>query len=1737
PAVDILSASITYEDSATVVFKKSSSSDVKDYLIIALEYKNGILENTDINNYTLTGNDTFSVTVETPKTDSSSYCFGVIAVDSCGQNFSKNDEIHCPSFLTGFERNLSNRLTWTNYSGFNVDSFIVEINDNGVWKTESAFNRIQRSVNYNNLGCNVPIEYRLKIKEQGSGATVYSNDVILTPFDSIKPQNPIVNYTTIVNDTLVEINWDKSVSNDVYKYRIDFSTNQVAFFRLDSFVNNASNNFTFKHTWPTKFDTLSYRIFAIDSCSESNISVNNKLQTAVQLSGEGANQENNLRWNGYKGFDVKAYEVETYNKTNNQWDKLTTLNANSRSYIHENLYCFDTITYRIKALDNNSNFISYSDTIKLKPFDTISPIPPVIKHISAVGIDSIEIAWNRSTSSDANKYVLFRKSATTSYLPLDTLLNEFTYLDEVSTDSTWIYALIAIDSCTENSSYYKSNPASNIVLTNSQFGCESKIQLNWNAYYGFDAGLQKYELNRSIDGKPFVKIADLTNTTLQYVDNVSQHHKYIYTIKAIENGGLNEAFSQPHNADIYTTAVPRLLTASIVESKTVNGEIEIIWEKQEGQRQVEYSRLYYKQNASANFTLLKDKIPLSDSAFTHTGLNTKIQTHQYFIVNVDSCSAISDTLSIHKTIDMDFGYGQLVHNLSWTPYEGFNVERYILQQFIGGAFTDIDTVDGNSDKFNRFPAPCNTPIIYRIAAEDIDGYQAYSDTTIGTAIDLTSPDAPVIRNLTVLNDTSVAIDFRGVDSLDTYGYAIQKSKNGGPFLTETILLFSGQKQLSNYLDTLKLDGNTFAFKVTALDSCLNATSSNVWKPIALNGKPGNFENHLSWHQFVGYPVDSYIVEYQVGNFWAIAGSTQAGDTTFTHTQVNCNRALTYRIRADQNGGAFATISNSINLTPFDTIAPSKPLFYSASAINDSILNLNWQYDSNSDIKYYTVEKFENGNWTFKDSVIQSANYFDTVLNATDSIYTYRINAIDSCNNTHISPYSDTITNFIFTYKLDTCDPTSYLKWTKPEGLLDSIDRYYISRSVDGKPFRIIDTVNAPTLSFADTNVTRGASYSYRIVAAYSKISQNSQTDTQVFVQNVRPFSIAPKLAYTTVTKTGDVGGEIKLVWNKITKAQDSFIIGYRVFGADTIKANYNLIAELNSRNDTSLIHSTANLTKYNYYRVAAINTCKANGDSSLLTAPVQLDVENLNLSSNLSWSEYFGFNAVEYRIYSSVGGAPFSQIGTVPSNVFTFKDSTVGCGESINFKVAAVSKFGYLAESDEENVIGFDTTLPAPTTLEYVTVNGTDLELNWNKSKSNDAKFYTITKKRFNDNIWDTLVDNVAGLSYSTNSIAIPVNNPWQFRVYVTDSCGNSQPTPSPEHHMVAIEALKQGPNTQVQWMNYKGWPVDEFKVYRDGSLLATMPVNKPRFDSLFSYIDTTIGCDSTIYDYTVEAVSNTLGYTSKSNNDTTWGIDRSTPALVSLISASVLPDNSGVRLNWTKSGINDVKYYQVLRKTKNDDEYSIVKRVNKKNDFTIDTVDMSNFTNYCYKIAVEDDCSNQGVFSNEGCPMVLKGGNLVRANSIKWNAYTTWADSIDYYEIYRGYDSVNLYYLKQLDTRIRTYVDTNLNDSFFKYCYRIKAVEKQGVNNSISWSNMFCTTQEPTFYISTAFTPELSEGTNDFFGPKGSFIPDVYTMKIFNRWGQKVYNGTGQKAYHEWNGIYDNGKEGQQEVYNYFST
>ena len=58
--------------------------------------------------------------------------------------------------------------------------------------------------------------------------------------------------------------------------------------------------------------------------------------------------------------------------------------------------CNVTQSYKVSAYDSVAQYLSYSDTVQLTPYDTVKPPAPVIDYATVLNTNQIELFWNRS---------------------------------------------------------------------------------------------------------------------------------------------------------------------------------------------------------------------------------------------------------------------------------------------------------------------------------------------------------------------------------------------------------------------------------------------------------------------------------------------------------------------------------------------------------------------------------------------------------------------------------------------------------------------------------------------------------------------------------------------------------------------------------------------------------------------------------------------------------------------------------------------------------------------------------------------------------------------------------------------------------------------------------------------------------------------------------------------------------------------------------------------------------------------------------------------------------------------------------------------------------------------------------------------------------------------------------------------------------------------------------------------
>ena len=203
----------------------------------------------------------------------------------------------------------------------------------------------------------------------------------------------------------------------------------------------------------------------------------------------------------------------------------------------------------IKAEDDNYNKSTITDVITLRRPDTIAPVRPLI-YYSGLKDESVYLQWKRSSSSDVEKYILYRRhKMDTSYtwIGLDTLDSEaLEYTDRTPpTGSTVQYALKAVDD------FNNASPLSNEVQVSVPFpknkyipemikvvsDQKNNVLISWKVadYKISDQNVQyKFQVFRSLGSQELSLYKEISSSEFSTMDTgLSTGVLYNYAVRII----------------------------------------------------------------------------------------------------------------------------------------------------------------------------------------------------------------------------------------------------------------------------------------------------------------------------------------------------------------------------------------------------------------------------------------------------------------------------------------------------------------------------------------------------------------------------------------------------------------------------------------------------------------------------------------------------------------------------------------------------------------------------------------------------------------------------------------------------------------------------------------------------------------------------------------------------------------------------------------------------------------------------------------------------------------------------------------------------------------------------------------------------------------------------------------------------------------------------------------------------
>ena len=659
-------------------------------------------------------------------------------------------------------------------------------------------------------------------------------------------------------------------------------------------------------------------------------------------------------------------------------------------------------------------------------------------------------------------------------------------------------------------------------------------------------------------------------------------------------------------------------------------------------------------------------------------------------------------------------------NLAWTD-NATNEVGYRLERCSGvgcSNFLEIATVGAGVTTYQNTGLIAGTSYGYRVRA-----YTAAATSDYSNPASATPPLAPAAPSgLTATPVSGTEIDLAWTDNATNEdGFKIDRCQVVG--CTSFLEIATLGANVTTYQNIGLTVGTSYTYRVRAYNvggssgpsNAVSATPATVpaaptrLTAMGISGTQINlvwFDNSSS--------EDGFRIERCGGAgctaFLEIA-TVSANATTYQNTGLTGGTGYSYRVRA-YNGAGTSAYTNT-------AVVPVAPTTLTATPVSGSQIDLAWT-DNAPDEDGFRIERCQG--LTCSDfleiaTVGANATSYQNSSLAAGTSYSYRVRAYTAAGTSDYSAsdYSNTAT------AVPPLPPVGALTATAVSGSqinlawqdnISNEDGFRIERCAGAAcaTFAEIATVGPNVTAYANTGLTAGTGYSYR-VRAYNAAGNSGYS-------NVAVVPVAP----TSLTATPAVSGtEIDLAWADNATDEDGYWIEYCAGVACTA---FSQIAMVGPNVTAYQSSSLTGGTSYSY-RVRAVTATGTSVYSNTATAATSLPAPSTLTATavsgtqiNLAWQD-LSSNEDGFRIErcAAAGCATFVEIATVGPNVATYANTGLTAGTGYNYRVRAYNAVG---NSGYSNV----AVVPvAPTSLTATAVSGTEIDLAWTDNATDEDGF------------------------------------------------------------------------------------------------------------------------------------------------------------------------------------------------------------------------------------------------------------------------------------------------------------------------------------------------------------------------------------------------------------------------------
>ena len=1101
--------------------------------------------------------------------------------------------------------------------------------------------------------------------------------------------------------------------------------------------------------------------------------------------------------------------------------------------------------------------------------------------------------------------------------------------------------------------------------------------------------------------------------------------------------------------------------------------------------------------------------------YTFTGLNTVDSGYSVRVIAIDSCGGNRSLPSVvHSPVLLTPTKMNQSVKLDWSAYQGFTVKKYYIWRWNSGGWQKLDSVGSAITTYTDKPLACNVIQYYKVSAQDNSGkFLSNSDSVNATPFDTIKPPATTLNYATILPNHHIKVSWQWNTLSDVKYFEVWRKKDAGAFTKMATVTYD-----SSYTDTTTNPQlSKYSYYVVLVDSCSVkniSPPSDTDKVMYMTSHTGGCKPFATiyWTPYTNLPngTSSYNIYKSSGAGFTYLTSVSGTTYTYVDSAVLENKTYCYHVVATDSKSGFSSSSDSVCVTPYIYPRPKTISAIVASVVKSSSTNgavqVSWNKRQKGDtfaIAYRVYHATSFGgpySMLYEEKDTNTTTYIHTGINTLGKNHFYYVVTVNSCNLESFPV--DTHKTVVM--KLTNRSLKADLIWNTYFGF--PVNGYEVYRALNGGKSQLLSKKIPTDTSMTDQNIRCGITYTYRIKAiSTGGVSSwsDSMTITGVDSSPPRPAEINFASVNTTDTKTGT----ITLNFNA---ADDANRKGYKIYRNDNGASTDVLLVVVNDTLSNNITYTDTKLNTYKStygYYIETFDSCGNTAAASEMHTTMVLAAQAVNNKNLIKWTPYVGFDTFTYKLEKMTPTTGWRTIGTFASGTNYFEDSQITCHVKYTYRVTALeTNEPYSSLSNIDTATGIRNTPPAHPELIRATVTQTSLVngnilLQWHPSTTYGIAKYYIYRSADGLNWRRVAMANGSDTFYTDNLNTYEKS--YSYRIEAFDSCGNISADPGfvNTHKTIGFTTKAGNAETDISWNPYTGFPVSKYKLYRDGQLWQSFT------DTATRYVDTLVIC-GVQYHYVLEALNADSSIVSYSNRDSIITVDHKAPRAVHLVTATVDSPNLSILIRWTRSTNYDARKYVLFSRYGDIGEYTILHSTTNLSDtMFIDTLKNFGTKPHCYMVQVVDYCDNHSPRSNEGCTIYLSGKVDPLIHTLYWTPYTKWGKGVMLYNIYKKEDSAQWKLIAKTDSTTYSYKDENLSNFVKDHCYQVEAQEVDGYNAS-SKSNMICLRQPPIIYMPNAFTPVLSPGLNDSFGPKGTFFAQ-YEMRIYDRWGELIYHTT----------------------------